>query len=190
EHGRAVTATASIRVSGSYGSLRIIGWDRDSLAVTASIPVGARFDGNFDDRGPPAAGVKMYLETSEADAATAKLELHVPARARVWAKGSTSNIEVSGVTGGLDLNIVAGSVQVTGSPRELNVESMDGAITVIGSPGWIRLKSATGDITFTGGSADAGLSTISGAIRASGGTIERAKLESVTGPIVFAATPL
>lgn len=190
EHGRAVTATVSIRVGGSFGSLRIIGWDRDSLALTASIPVGARFDGNFDDTGAPAAGVKMYLEAPEAFAGTAKLELHVPARARIWTKGSTSNIEVSGMTGGLDLNIVAGSIRVTGSPRELNAESMDGTITVVGSPEWLRLKSATGDITLTGGSNDAALSTISGTIRASGGTVERAKLESVTSPIVFAETPL
>jgi hypothetical protein len=190
EHARAVTSTVSIRISGSFGVLRIIGWDRDSLTISGVIPSGARFEGNFDDKGPPAPGVKMYLEASEASSATARLEIHVPARARLWAKGSTSNIEVSGVTGGLDLNIVAGSVQVTGSPRELNVESMDGAISVIGSPEWIRLKSATGDITFSGGSSDAGLSTISGTLRAAGGTIERAKLESVTGPIIFAENPL
>ena len=116
--------------------------------------------------------------------------MRVPARARVWAKGSVSNIEAGGMVGGLDLNVVGGSIRVTGNPRELNVESMDGAITVTGTPEWMRLKSATGDITFNGGCADAGLSTISGSIFASGGTMERAKLESVTGPIVFAETPL
>ena len=190
EHGRAVTSTVSIRIAGSFGSLRIVGWDRDSLALIATIPIGARFEGNFDDKGPPAGGVKMYLEASEAAAATAKLEIKVPARARVWAKGSVSNMEAGGVVGGLDLNVVGGSIRVTGNPRELNVESMDGAITVTGTPEWMRLKSATGDITFNGGCADGGLSTISGSIFAAGGTVERAKLESVTGPIVFAETPL
>ncbi len=189
EHGRAVTSTVSIRIAGSFSALRIIGWDRDSLALSATIPVGARFEGNFDDKGPPAAGVKMYLETTEAGSAVAKLEIKVPSRARVWAKGSVSNIEASGMTGGLDLNVVGGSIRVAGNPRELNAESMDGAITVNGTPEWMRLKSATGDITFTGGCTDGGLSTISGSIFASGGTVERAKLESVTGPIVFAEMP-
>jgi hypothetical protein len=190
EHGRAVTATASIRISGSFGSLRVIGWDRDSLALVALVPYGARFEGNFDDKGPPASGVKMFLEATEVAAAAAKLELRVPTRARVWAKGSVSNIEASGITGGLDLNVVGGSIRVSGNPRELTVESMDGAITVTGAPEWMRLKSATGDITFHGGCVDGGISTISGAIHASGGSVERGKIESVTGPIVFAESPV
>ena len=37
---------------------------------------------------------------------------------------------VSDVTGGLDVNIVGGSITVRGSPRELRAESMDGAVTV------------------------------------------------------------
>ena len=36
---------ASIRVAGAISNLRIIGWDRDSLVITGSVPVGWRFDG-------------------------------------------------------------------------------------------------------------------------------------------------
>src|SRR5688500_3518526 len=41
----AIASDASIRISGAISSLRIIGWDRDSLAITGTMPQGWRFDG-------------------------------------------------------------------------------------------------------------------------------------------------
>jgi hypothetical protein len=187
EHRRAVTPDASIRVSGPFSSVRIIAWDKDTLAVSVSIPAGARFDGNVNDTGSPAPAVKMYADViKEIPGVTAKIELHVPARARVWVKANSSDVDVTGVTGGLDLNIVGGSVRVAGNPHDLNVEAMDGNVTVNGAPAWVRVKTATGDIALGGASGDVGLSTISGAIQVTGGPYERAKLESVTGAIAFA----
>ena len=61
---------------------------------------------------------------------------------------------------------------------------MDGSVTITGAPEWLRAKTATGDILMRGGT-DIGASTISGTIRTSGGQVERAKLESTTGAIVF-----
>jgi hypothetical protein len=190
DHRRAVTANASIRVTGSFATIRIIGWDRDTLAITGTVPAGAWIDGNIGDTGAPAPGVKMFLAgATESAPPTAAIEMHVPARARVWAKGSTTAIIVSGVTGGLDLNVVGGSVRVTGNPHELNVESMDGTVTVIGSPDWMRLKSATGDIAVAGGSPDAAVSSISGTISVVGGRYERGKFETVTGTLMFGGDP-
>src|SRR6185503_10949281 len=99
-----------------------------------------------------------------------------------------ADIEASGVTGGLDLNIVGGSVKVSGSPRELIVESMDGGVTVNGTPEFARIKTATGDIATQGGGEDLTFTTVSGSIRAAEGTIQRGRFETVTGPIVFAGT--
>lgn len=182
-----VTPTASIRVFGDVGRLRITGWDRDSVVVTATLPKGARIDASRGGQeGRPSPGMKIYVEVPRAPAPDATLELHVPARARVWAKSGSADVEVTGLTGGLDLNIVGGSVRVVCSPAELQVESMDGSVTIEGNPAWLRAKTATGDIVLRGGSADAGLSTVSGAVRVGEGRFERAKFASVTGAIVFA----
>jgi hypothetical protein len=185
---RAVAPDISIRVTGSFAALRIVGWAKDSVVVTGSLPKAARFEAYFGGSGAePARGAKMYVEAPNEDvsAASGELELRVPARARVWAKSGSAKIEAEGVTGGLDLNIVGGSVRVLGSPRELNVESMDGSVTVEGSPGWVRLKTAAGDIAMQGGSPDAAFNTVSGTIRVSGGPVDRARFESVTGAITF-----
>jgi hypothetical protein len=184
----AVTPTASIRIFGDVGSLRIVGWDRDSVVVSGTLPNGARMDASRAGAvSKPASGMKIYVEAARVPAPDAKLEMRVPARARVWAKSGSADVEVTGVTGGLDLNIVGGTVRVVCSPAELQVESMDGSVTIEGRPAWLRAKTATGDIVLRGGSDDAGLSTVSGAMRVGDGRFERAKLTSVTGPIVFAA---
>jgi DUF4097 and DUF4098 domain-containing protein YvlB len=112
--------------------------------------------------------------------------MRVPAKARVWAKSGNAEITAEDISGGLDLNIVGGSIQVNGSARELNVESMDGSISVIGSPEWVRLKTAAGAITMTGGSTDAAFNSVSGDVRVTDGTYDRARLETVTGGITFA----
>jgi DUF4097 and DUF4098 domain-containing protein YvlB len=131
--------------------------------------------------------MKFFVEAPDESALRAnKLELRVPARARVWIKAGSADIEASGVTGGLDLNIVGGSVRVSGTPRELIVESMDGAVTLNATAEFARVKTATGDIVLQGGGEDITLTTVSGAIRASDGTVQRGRFESVTGPIVFA----
>ena len=183
---RAVTPTASIRITGAFAELHIRGWSKDSVAITGSIPADARFDGGFMN--PSVAlspGAKFYMETPSGVPA-GKLDLRVPQGARVWAKSGSANIDVEGVTGSLDLNIIGGSVRVTGNPHELTVESMDGAVTVDGSPPWVRIKTATGDIVLNGSSEDAGLTTVSGTIRVPAGRFDRARIESVTGAVDFA----
>jgi hypothetical protein len=189
---RAVAADASIRLSGSFAVVRVIGWEHDSLVITGALPAGARFDGGMlaATGGEPSRGAKYFVEASTDAAAGGALELRVPARARVWIKAGSATLTVSGVTGGLDLNIVGGAIQVTGSPRELRAESMDGAVVVDGAPAWVRVKTASGDVQLRGGPAaspDAGLATVSGTLRVSGGAYERLRLESVTGAVWFDA---
>lgn len=183
----AIASDASIRLAGAISSLRIVGWDRDSIEVTGTIPVGWRFDGGIA-KGVVGLGrgAKFYVEApSETFPTGAALEVRVPRRARIWAKSGSADYEISGVTGGLDLNIVGGSITVAGTPRELNIESMDGAVRVMAGATWLRVKTATGDVEVRGGSEDAGISTVSGTVRVTDGRYERAKLETVTGDIVY-----
>jgi hypothetical protein len=133
-----------------------------------------------------ARGLKLFIDAStEQGAREGSLTLRVPRGARVWLKTGSAEVTVRDVTGGLDVNVVGGSIVVHGSPRELRAESMDGALTIDGAPAWMRVKTATGDIAIRGGE-DIGASTISGTIAARNGETARARLESTTGTIRFA----
>ena len=179
---RPLLATGSVKLYNLFGSIRVIGWERDSVAVTGTLSLGERlFVG-----GTP-QGLKIGVESPEERTVRgAHLVLRVPARARVWVKTSGAEIVVSGVTGGLDLYSVGASIRVTGSPRELNAEAMDGAVEVNGSPAWLRVKTATGAIALRGGGEDVRLSSVSGPITVQGGTLGRGAFENVTGDIQFA----
>lgn len=185
---RAAAPDISVRIDGTFASLRIVGTEVDSLVLTGTLPDEARLETFAGGKGEePLRGAKVYIEVPQnRSAASGTLELRVPARARVWAKAGIATVEASGVTGGLDLNIVGGSITVSASPRELNIESMDGTVTIEGSPTWVRAKTAAGDIVMTGSSEDAAFTSVSGTTRVSGGRFDRGRFESVTGPIEFA----
>lgn len=185
----AVTGDVYFRLAGSVGRLQVTGWAKDSLAVTGSLPAGVRMEmGVGGDGRAPARGVKAFVESeNDALASSGVLEVRVPHNARVWLKAGTAEVEVRDVTGGVDVNVVGGDVRVYGSPRELQVEAMDAAVAIEGTPAWCRAKTAAGDITLRGGSTDLALTSVSGTLRVDGGTVERGRLETVTGAIQFGA---
>jgi len=187
ERGLKLDSDGAVRISNLVGSVHVTGWDRDSVALRGSLPKGDKL---FMGGGPK--GMKMFVEPlNDRNPQPSRLDVMVPARAKVWVKTATAEVEVSGVTGELDLYVVGGKIRVTGKPSELNAEAIDGDIEVNGAPGWLRAKSASGDVTLNGSSPDVAISTVSGGIvinsitAAENGKFERAKIESVTGPIRF-----
>lgn len=189
---RAATPNVSVRLAGAFSSLRVIAWPNDSIALTGEIGAGTRMDGGAGNVTGPVAGMKFYVDAaSDVSLAANRLELRVPRGARVWVKAGSADIDVSGVGGGLDLNIIGGSIRVSGKPRELIAESMDGRVTFTGWTDYARLKTATGDIVLEGGGEDLSLSSVSGSIQAANGerTLQRGRFESVTGSITFVGEP-
>lgn len=182
--GLRLNADGAVRIYNLVGSVRVIGWKRDSVAVRGSLGKG-----NVLHLGGGPAGMKMFIEgADERNPAPADIEVSVPVGSKVWVKTATASIDVSGVSGSLDLYVVSGSIRVTGNPADVNAEAIDGSITIAGSPAWVRAKSASGDVTLDGSSSDVTLSTVSGKIDADGTRYERAKFESVTGSIRFAGS--
>jgi len=184
---RAATPNASVRLMGFFGGIKVTGWDADSIAIVGTLGAGSTF------HGPPESdlvmGMKAYVEApNDASAKASRLELFVPRNARVWIKAGSADIEVSRVSGSLDLNIAGGSVKVNAKPRELIVESMDGDVTFTGFAEYARLKTATGNINLPSNGDDYTVSTVSGTITVSpvpGGVLQRSRFESVTGAINF-----
>jgi hypothetical protein len=172
----------ALRIANMVGSVVVHGWNKDTVMVRGTLGAGDNFF-----MGGGYTGAKIFVEAiNDRDPKPARLEVWVPARVRLWVKTATADIEVSDVTGGLDLYVVSGTIDVTGNPHELNAEAIDGDIHVTGSPSWLRAKTATGTITFQGACSDLGLSTVSGPIKVDGGVFERTKIETVTGNITFA----
>ncbi|HEX9581578.1 MAG TPA: DUF4097 family beta strand repeat-containing protein [Gemmatimonadales bacterium] len=177
-----LAADASIRIHNMMpGSVRVSGWDRDTLAVTGTAAPGGFFMGGSG------RAAKLGVEGEDLGGSTvaSHLEVRVPRRSRVWIKTASANIHVADVTGGLDLYSVSGGVQVTGEVGEVYAESMDGNVDIAAGTRWVRVKTAAGQITLKVGQGDLAASTVSGNIVVGSARLDRARLESVTGDIRY-----
>ena len=195
ERGVPAAGDATIRIYNLTGSTTITGWDRDSVALVATLDPGA---GRLYLGGSRAA-IKLGVETphGETTGATAtgsagaatRLEVRVPRGSVVWVKAADASIEVDGVQGGLDLYSVTGSVQVRGAPSTVRAESMEGGISIDARTPWARAKTASGTIDLAGDISDVAATTVGGTIRIAASRQARARLESVTGEVVVSGRP-
>jgi hypothetical protein len=180
----AIASDASIRIWNLAGITRIIGWDRDSIAVTGTVPTGAFYMGGSG------RGAKLGVERHEGSKGDppASLEIRVPRNARLWVKSASASLEASGLTGELECSSVDGSVRVEGSLRLVVAESMEGNLSVYGPMSVVRLKGGGGTITLRGARGDVLATTVGGAILATDAALTRAHLETVSGPVAYDGT--
>ena len=182
----AIAPDASIRIWNLIGITRIIGWDRDSIAVTGALPPGS---GSFYMGGAGKGaklGVERVDEMKENQPAT--LEVRVPRSARVWVKSTSASIEATGLTGELECASIDGSIRIEGSLKLVVAESMDGNLNVAGPMGMVRLKGGAGTVTLRGARGDIQASTVGGAIVATDAALMRAHLETVSGTVAYDGT--
>lgn len=185
--GRALAPDAAVRVFNLAGTIRVTGWNRDSIDVTAIIPADAGefyFGGGY-------AGVKLGVQPPGGTESYpgSLIEVRVPAGAKVWLKAESAELLLTGLTGQADLSTVTGRIVVTGSPAQLMAESMDGGIDAKVTSALVRLKTAGGAVALRGTAADVVVSTVSGAATVQVDGLDRARLETVSGHVTFDAAP-
>lgn len=164
----------------SSGSVRVVGWDVDSIVVTGTISAKSQF--YF---GGGRQGVKGGVE-GDGVQAMADLLVKVPRRARLWIRGGDADVQVDGTSGPLDCGSASGTVRIHGTATELTAETMGGDLVVQASPEYMRLKTATGRVEFTGGSEDGAIATVSGRVTVRGGGFtRRGRIETVTGDVRY-----
>lgn len=179
----AIDPEASIRIGNLPGNTRLIGWDKDSIAVAGTVPAGASFF--FGGAG---RGAKMGVERDEksgTSSGTPMLEVRVPHGARVWVRSSEGWIEVEGMTGEVDLATVSGSIKVTGSLRLLTAETLDGNLEVTGPSQLTRVRTGGGRITLSRVAGDLTVSTVGGAVQLMEAAPGSARIETVSGPVTY-----
>ena len=177
-----VNPDASIRIYLPAGKAIVSGWDRDTIAVVARIPAGG---GSFYGGGRGAAA-KLGIEGDESGAGPGtELVVQVPRRARLWIKGATASVEVTGTQGELDVLSVNGSITVRGQPTIASLESIDGPITVEAVAPVLRARTSGGRVSVRSKAGDLSVETVSGAVEVASAALDRGRLETVGGPIRF-----
>ncbi|MGH7718785.1 MAG: DUF4097 family beta strand repeat-containing protein [Gemmatimonadaceae bacterium] len=180
--GRAVSRDVAVKVWIPAGTVRLVGWDRDSLSVEGMVTGGERFFFGGDAR-----GIKFGVEEPPRDriAQPAELVVHLPKGARVSVKTVSADIEATDVSGWF--TAVGGGIRISGQAREVQAEALDGAVELNVTAPWVRARTGSGPLTIGGAVEDLAASTVSGNLSVSSRGIERGKFDSVTGRIVFSA---
>lgn len=179
--GRAIAPDASVKVWNGGGSVRVEGWDADSLAVAGTVAEagGGRF---FLRAGGDAA--KLGVEGDQAEV-RGTLVVRLPRTATVWIRTATADVEVRGLVGSVDVHTAAGSVDLEGRPERLYAESMAGDLALRVEGGVVRARSGTGRLSFAGTAEDLALDAVSGTLSVETPALRRGRLTTVDGAVRF-----
>lgn len=179
----AVAPNASIRILNLAGSVRVSGWDQDSISVAGTPPSG----GGMLLMGGSERGVKVVVEANAAtDLPGTNLEIRVPRGANLWVKSATATVTIEGVTGQVEASTVTGAISVRGSPSVLVAESMEGDLDIAAPARITRLKTAGGAITVRDAANEITATSVSGVIRLlNARDVSSGRLESVSGSVLF-----
>jgi Toastrack DUF4097 len=164
------------------GSVRVIGWDKDVVAVTGSLGRGAE-NLDFDVQG---SRTSISVETQgNPHGVRSDLEIRVPAASRVQIESFSAQVSASGLKGDLEAESVQGSISVDGEMKTVKVENVGGALEVTGSSRWVHAESVNGSVVVRGVSEEVEASTVNGHLRVEAGAIRRGELGTVNGTLEF-----
>jgi hypothetical protein len=182
--------TTPLKIFGVAGSIRLVGWDRDSVMVTSrSRPPGFFFI-------PDPNGVKMGVDQFRigvlADRASDTVTpyhfvVHLPRQSRIAVRTTSADIDGTDVTGWFAT--ASGSIQLRGASATLDVESINGNIDVSASASWLRAQTGRGRLIVRGAVQDVDASTVDGELDIATSAIMRGRFSSVTGDIRYAGAP-
>jgi len=174
-----------IRIANLAGSVRVTGWDRDSVVVTGTVnePPGAAFYLGYGEEG---AKLGVWTDEPVSNLRPSDLEIRVPRRSQVFVRSGSADVTVASLMGGLDINTVTGRILVTGAPREIHAESFAGAIDIDGAAANVSVKTASGAIALRGVRGTVAATSVMGDITVAVDAIERGAFESVDGNVRYA----
>ncbi|MEO5511015.1 MAG: DUF4097 family beta strand repeat-containing protein [Longimicrobiales bacterium] len=172
-----------VRIYNIVGSVKVTGWDKDSIAVIGSAWIGPK-EGFIMHRGPDGTKLGVWDESLDASKPS-HLEVYVPAKSSVWVKTGSAEVTVLGVTGSIDVSSTTGGIDVGGAPRDVITESMGGDIYLHVDTRSARAKTAGSNVRMRGTINDVVASTVSGNLVVENGVYERARLESVDGDVRY-----
>jgi len=167
------------------GKIRVTGWDRQDVKVTASIDRGTlRFDANTsrvtlsvdddDDRG-----------RGHHNVGDARYDVSVPRGSRLILEAVSGDVTASGSQGEIEATSVSGDVDVTGGVGEVSVESVSGSVHAAQINGNLRAESVSGDVRVETVTGNVEGTSVSGNIRLIEVKSKDVRSETVSGNIVY-----
>jgi hypothetical protein len=181
---RHATPAPQIKMFNPAGSVRIVGWNRDSIVMRGRIAQGEAFYLVGSD-----SEMKLGI-TEHSDnrpMAPCDLVIYLPKHSRVSLKTVTGSITGSDVSGWF--YTVSGGVRLSGSATTIDVQSMSGNVDLNVVTPWARARTGDGNLLIRGEPQDVDASTIGGTLSIASAAILRGQFGSVSGDVHYAGSP-
>ena len=112
-----------------------------------------------------------------------EITVYVPRDSALESAGVSTDFDIAGVQGGVNVNSVSGDIDVDEAIGEIDVETVSGDVRVTDSEGTMELASVSGDIEAFGTATRFDATTVSGDVKAKIGLTDLIDLSSVSGDL-------
>lgn len=173
------------------GKIRVTGWDRPEVKVSATIESGRlRFDAN-------SSRVSLSVEDSDNEGrrrsrhnnvGDAQYVVSVPRGARLILEAVSGDVSAKGSQGEIEATSVSGDVDVSDGVRAVSAEAVSGSVHASQVNGNLRTETVSGDLRAENVSGNVQASSVSGTIRLVGIQSKDVRTETVSGDITYTGT--
>lgn len=188
---RPATADGVVEVSNVAGSIQLVGWTRNEVALEGALADGVErveFTG-----GDGHTRIRVHLVRPDNDErhhhidGDARLVIRVPARSRMRVNTVSADIEAGGLNGPLELRSVSGDIRVAGGYTEADLQSVSGLVQIASSGRGARVTagSISGAVEVDGMTGELTGNTVSGKVRVATDGISRARLKTISGEVAY-----
>ena len=171
------------------GRIRVTGWDRQDVKISASIDEGTlRFDANSSRVTLSVDDSNDHNRRSRHNVGDARYEVSVPRGVRLILEGVSGDVSASGSQGEIEASSVSGDVDVSDGIGEASVESVSGSVHAARINGNLRTESVSGDVRVETVTGNVEASSVSGNIRLIGVQSKDVRSETVSGDITYSGS--
>jgi DUF4097 and DUF4098 domain-containing protein YvlB len=171
------------------GKIRVTGWDRPDVKVSASITSGLlRFDAN-------SSRVSLSVESDDDnrgrrhhDVGNARYDVSVPRGTRLVLEAVSGDVSSAGSQGEVEATSVSGSVDVVDAVRVVSAESVSGSVHAAQVNGNLRAETVSGDLRVETVTGNVEATSVSGTLRLVGIQSKDVRTETVSGDIVYSGS--
>jgi hypothetical protein len=186
---RHVLPTVNIKAWNPTGSIRFVGWDKDSVVVRGRVGRGVQFMLSGENEGMKLGGIKLGVDGQWTDpnASPSDFVVYMPRHGTVSIKTVSADISGDGIGGWF--YTVSGSIRLSGQATSVEAETMNGSLDMNVSTPWIKARAGAGNLLLRGQPQDVDASTIGGTLSIATSTVLRGQFSTVTGDIHFVGEP-
>jgi DUF4097 and DUF4098 domain-containing protein YvlB len=172
------------------GKIRVTGWDRSDVKISASIESGRlEFEAN-------SSRVRLSVDNEDTggrrrnhnNVGEARYDVSVPRGSRLILEAVSGDVIATGSQGEIEATSVSGDVTVSDGVGSVSAEAVSGSVSVARVKGGLRTETVSGDLRAEDVTGDTEASSVSGGIRLVRVQSKDVRTETVSGDIVYTGT--